>query len=82
VESDPEALANVVNWTMGGAKIPEEKSMSVGSEYSLVGSPAQASDQIAALSDAGTDGLCLTFMNCDRRVSQFFGEVLPLLEDT
>jgi alkanesulfonate monooxygenase SsuD/methylene tetrahydromethanopterin reductase-like flavin-dependent oxidoreductase (luciferase family) len=81
-EGDPEALTNVINWTMGGAQIPEEKRKTVGSGYPLIGSPAQVGAQIAALSDAGVDGLCMTFMNYERGLGQFVAEVLPLLESS
>ncbi|QDC39117.1 LLM class flavin-dependent oxidoreductase [Sphingobium fuliginis ATCC 27551] len=78
-EGDPEALANLIEWTMGGARIPEEKRKTVGSGYPLVGSPDRIADQIAMLSDAGVDGLCMTFMNYEQGLGQFIGTVLPLL---
>ena len=65
---------------MGGARIPAERQKTVGSSYPLVGSAEQVAERIVALSAAGIDGLCLTWMNYERGLPHFISEVLPLLE--
>jgi FMNH2-dependent dimethyl sulfone monooxygenase len=79
-EADVQARANCIEWTMGGAQIPVEKQKTVGSSYPLVGSAEQVAEKIVALSAAGIDGLCLTWMNYERGLPHFISEVLPLLE--
>lgn len=79
-EGDSAARDNVINWTMGGARIPEERRKTVGSGYPLIGSPEQVAEQMVALSAAGIDGLCLTWVNYERGLSFFVDEVLPRLE--
>ena len=86
VENDLEAQANSIDWFIGGSKAPpelRERMMRDGQRgvgCNLVGSPGQVAEQIAALSEAGVDGLCLTWNNFEQGVPQFIGEVLPLLE--
>ena len=81
-EGDPAARANAVAWTMSGAQMPperrkaREKREAVGGGFPLVGT----ADVIAALSDAGVDGLCLTWVNYERGLPQFIGEILPRLQ--
>ena len=78
-EGDSAARDNVINWTMGGARIPEERRKTVGSGYPLIGSPEQVAEQMAALSGAGVDGLCLTWVNYEHGFPFFASEVLPRL---
>jgi FMNH2-dependent dimethyl sulfone monooxygenase len=79
-EGDSAARDNVINWTMGGAHIPEERRKTVGSGYPLIGTPEQIAGQMAALSHEGVDGLCLTWVNYERGLPIFVDEILPLLE--
>lgn len=77
---DAGALSNVIEWSLGGAKIPEEKRKTLGQGYRLLGNPQQVAEQIDALSRAGVDGMCLTWLNYEKGVPFFIDQVLPLLE--
>ncbi|HLG89171.1 MAG TPA: LLM class flavin-dependent oxidoreductase [Alphaproteobacteria bacterium] len=85
-EGDQQAAANRSAWGLAGARVSAarqesmKKTGSIGGGYGLVGTPQQIADDIAALSEAGLDGLCLTWMNFERGLPQFIDEVLPLLE--
>jgi FMNH2-dependent dimethyl sulfone monooxygenase len=85
-EGDPEASANRSAWGLAGAKISEErqknlaKNLNVAGGFPLVGTAQKIADNIAGLSEAGINGLCLTWMNFERGVPQFIEEVLPLVE--
>jgi FMNH2-dependent dimethyl sulfone monooxygenase len=52
----------------------------VAGGFPLVGTAQKIADNIAGLSEAGINGLCLTWMNFERGVPQFIEEVLPLVE--
>lgn len=85
--ADEPAIGNSIEWTMGGAQMPDGQrrqlaqsmATTVGS-YPLIGSPQRIAEDIAALSAAGIDGLCLTWMNYDEGLPQFISDVMPLLE--
>ena len=85
-EGDPVASANRSAWGLAGAKIAPErekmmaKNLNVGGGFPLVGTAQQIANNIASLSEAGLDGLCLTWMNFERGVPLFIAEVMPLLE--
>ena len=85
-EGDPEASANRTNWGLAGAKVSPErqnmlaKNLNVAGGFPLVGTAQLIADNIAGLSDAGLNGLCLTWMNFERGVPRFIDEVMPLLE--
>jgi FMNH2-dependent dimethyl sulfone monooxygenase len=57
-----------------------ESSKEIGRGYPIVGTPRQVADEIHALSEAGIDGLCLTWFNYEAGMPYFIREVLPLLE--
>jgi dimethylsulfone monooxygenase len=85
-EADAQAVANNIEWAMGGTQMPEDhrralaKSMAItGGSYPLIGSAGSVADQIEQLSAAGVDGLCLTWMNYEDGLDQFSDNVLPLL---
>lgn len=46
----------------------------------LVGTPEFITDRLVRLSRAGIDGINLTFVNYEEGLSQWIGEVLPLME--
>jgi len=52
----------------------------IGRGYPIVGTPSQVADKIHALSEAGVDGLCVTWFNYEVGMPYFIREVLPLLE--
>lgn len=86
-QADDDAIRNCLDWTMGGTRMPDEQRRQLAQSmattfgsYPLVGSPARIAEQVAALSAAGIDGLCLTWMNYDEGLPYFISEVMPLLE--
>jgi alkanesulfonate monooxygenase SsuD/methylene tetrahydromethanopterin reductase-like flavin-dependent oxidoreductase (luciferase family) len=86
-EGDAKAMENFLEWIMGGSHMtPErrksliESSKEIGRGYPIVGTPRQVADEIHALSEAGIDGLCLTWFNYEAGMPYFIREVLPLLE--
>jgi len=86
-EGDAKAMENFLEWIMGGSHMsPErrksliESSKEIGRGYPIVGTPRQVADEIYALSEAGIDGLCLTWFNYEAGMPYFIREVLPLLE--
>ncbi|WP_223262584.1 LLM class flavin-dependent oxidoreductase [Sphingobium sp. SCG-1] len=84
---DGPAVENMVNAMMGGTGMsPEQKAnmtrqaaAHVGG-FPLVGSYQQVADEIASLSEAGVEGICLTWMDYERGLDIFIREVLPLME--
>ncbi len=84
-EADAAARSNQNEWVRGGSKMPEarQKMRAAGhglAGYPLIGAPQQIADEIIALSQAGIDGLCLSWVNFDHGVPQFIDQVVPLLE--
>ena len=85
-EGDPEASANRSAWGLAGAKIAPERAkllatnLNVAGGFPLVGTAQRIADNIAGLSEAGLDGLCLTWMNFERGLPRFIDEVMPLIE--
>ena len=86
-EGDVPAMENYLEWLMGGSHMtPErrksliESSKEIGRGYPIVGTPRQVADEIQALSEAGTDGICLTWFNYEAGLPYFIREVMPLLE--
>jgi dimethylsulfone monooxygenase len=85
-EGDPEASANRTAWGLAGEKPSQERQNtmkakgSVDGGLSLIGTPQQIADTIVKLSDAGIDGLCLSWFNFEKGLPIFIAEVLPLLE--
>lgn len=60
-------------------QLAQSMATTVGS-YPLIGSGRRIAEDIAALSEAGIDGLCLTWMNYDDGLPRFISEVMPQLE--
>jgi FMNH2-dependent dimethyl sulfone monooxygenase len=85
-EGDPEASANRSAWGLAGAKIAPErekllaKNLNVAGGFPLVGTAQMIADNIGGLSEAGLDGLCLTWMNFEHGLPRFIDDVMPLLE--
>ena len=85
-EGDPEASANRTAWGLAGKAPSKDRTESMKSKgnvdggLSLIGTPEQVAEQICALSEAGLDGLCLSWFNFERGLPIFIDRVLPLLE--
>jgi len=86
-EGDVKAQENFLDWILGGSHMSPERRKSlvdsakdIGRGYPIVGTPSQVADEIHALSEAGVDGLCLTWFNYEVGMPYFIREVLPLLE--
>lgn len=86
-EGDVKAQENFLDWILGGSHMSPERRKSlvdsakdVGRGYPIVGTPSQVADEIHALSEAGVDGLCVTWFNYEAGMPYFIREVLPLLE--
>jgi len=85
-EGDPAASANRIAWGLAGERPSQERKNtmktkgSVDGGLSLIGTPHQIADTICLLSEAGIDGLCLTWFNFEKGLPVFIDEVLPLLE--
>ncbi|TQM01784.1 LLM class flavin-dependent oxidoreductase [Pseudonocardia kunmingensis] len=84
---DDVAVRNAIEWTMGGARMPQEQHRqltkavaSTMAGYPLVGTPARIAEQLAELHAAGIDGVALTWMNYEAGIPRFIDEVLPILE--
>jgi alkanesulfonate monooxygenase SsuD/methylene tetrahydromethanopterin reductase-like flavin-dependent oxidoreductase (luciferase family) len=61
-----------------------EKRRLVGSSFNmqpLVGTPRHIAERVIALSQAGIDGLLLTFVNYQAELRRWISDVLPLLEE-
>ena len=87
VDADEVAVRNAVDWTMGGARMPEEQHRQLAAAvastmagYPLVGTPERIAGQLAQLQAAGIDGVALTMMNYEAGVPRVIDEVLPILE--
>ena len=85
-QADGEAIGNLLDWMGGGGKIPEERRHGLAKHlsayaggYPLVGSYSTVAEQIAGLSKAGIDGLCLAWMNYEKGLPEFIANVLPKL---
>jgi FMNH2-dependent dimethyl sulfone monooxygenase len=85
-EGDPEASANRTAWGLAG-KAPSTSRTetmktkgNVDGGLALIGTPREIADKICALSEAGIDGLCLSWFNFERGLPIFIDKVLPLLE--
>ncbi|MBP7337926.1 LLM class flavin-dependent oxidoreductase [Niveispirillum sp.] len=84
---DKEAVENFTKLMMGGTNMPDEQkavmlrhvAAHIGG-YPLVGSYQEIADKIGALAEAGVDGLCLTWMDHERGLPDFIGNILPLME--
>ncbi|CAB3733977.1 LLM class flavin-dependent oxidoreductase [Paraburkholderia rhynchosiae] len=48
--------------------------------FPLVGTPEMIADHLAMLSDAGMDGVCLSWLDYKAGIAQWNAEVMPLLE--
>lgn len=85
-EGDPEASANRTTWGLAGKAPSKDRTESMKSKgnvdggLSLIGTPEEVAEQIVALSEAGLDGLCLSWFNFERGLPIFIDKVLPLLE--
>jgi len=86
-EGDVKAQENFLDWILGGSHMSPERRKSlvdsakdIGRGYPIVGTPSQVADEIHALSEAGVDGLCVTWFNYEVGMPYFIREVLPLLE--
>ena len=86
LEGDPEASANRTAWGLAGKAPAKNRTDSMKSKgnvdggLSLIGTPEQVAEQICTLSEAGVDGLCLSWFNFERGLPIFIDKVLPLLE--
>jgi alkanesulfonate monooxygenase SsuD/methylene tetrahydromethanopterin reductase-like flavin-dependent oxidoreductase (luciferase family) len=87
IDADEVAVRNAIEWTMGGARMPEEQHRQLAKAvastmagYPLVGTPARIAEQLAQLHAAGIDGVALTWMNYEAGIPRFIDEVLPVLE--
>ena len=85
-EGDPSAAANRTAWGLAGERPSQDRKEtmkakgSVDGGLSLIGSPRQIADSIIAMSQAGIDGLCLSWFNFEKGLPIFIEQVLPLLE--
>ena len=82
-EGDAQADANRSAWGLGPPAIKGEPAKSKGivdGSLALVGTPLQVAQKIALLSEAGLDGLCLSWYNFERGLPIFIEKVMPLLE--
>jgi FMNH2-dependent dimethyl sulfone monooxygenase len=84
-EADEPAVQNCIDWTMSGAQMPPEvrqhmvRSVAATPGLPLVGSVATISEKIGALSDAGIDGLALTWVDYVDGLAAFAELVVPEL---
>ena len=84
-EADQPAVQNCIDWTMSGAQMPPEarrhlvRSVAATPGLPLVGSVATISEKIGALSDAGIDGLALTWVDYVDGLEAFAELVVPEL---
>ena len=84
---DVGAVENFTRLMMGGTAMPDEQRAAmlrhgaahIGG-FPLVGSYQDIAGKIAALSEAGVDGLCLTWMDSERGLPDFIANILPLME--
>ena len=85
-EGDPEASANRTAWGLAGARPSQARQETMKSKGSveggltLIGTPEQVADRICQLSEAGIDGLCLSWFNFESGLPFFIETVMPLLE--
>ncbi len=86
LEGDPEASANRTAWGLAGARPSQTQKDTMKTKgtveggLSLVGTPEQIANTICELSEAGIDGLCLSWFNFEKGLPLFINEVMPLLE--
>jgi alkanesulfonate monooxygenase SsuD/methylene tetrahydromethanopterin reductase-like flavin-dependent oxidoreductase (luciferase family) len=84
-EADEPAVQNCIDWTMSGAQMPPEvrqhlvRSVAATPGLPLVGSAATIAEKIGALSDAGIDGLALTWVDYVDGLEAFAELVVPEL---
>jgi FMNH2-dependent dimethyl sulfone monooxygenase len=84
-EADNAAVQNCIDWTMGGAQMPPEirrhmsRSVAATPGLPLVGSAARITESIGALSDAGIDGIALTWVDYVEGLEAFAELVVPEL---
>jgi len=85
-EADEPAVQNCIDWTMSGAQMPPEvrqhlvRSVAATPGLPLVGSVATITEKIGALSDAGIDGLALTWVDYVDGLEAFAELVVPELQ--
>jgi dimethylsulfone monooxygenase len=85
-EGDQAASANRTAWGLAGERPSQERKDtmkakgSVDGGLSLIGTPEQIAKTIIQLSEAGIDGLCLSWFNFEKGLPVFIEHVLPLLE--
>ncbi|MDN5914481.1 MAG: LLM class flavin-dependent oxidoreductase [Pseudonocardia sp.] len=87
IDADEVAVRNAIDWTMGGAHMPQEQHRQLAGAvastmagYPLIGTPERIAEQLAQLSAAGIDGAALTMMNYEAGVPRFIEQVMPVLE--
>lgn len=86
VDADVPAVQNAIDWTMGAHMDPKARAAMVPAlastmaGYPLIGSAETISAEMGRLAEAGIDGICHTFMNYEKSLPRFIGEVLPLME--
>ncbi len=86
-EGDPEASANRIAWGLAGKAPPKARTDTMKAKgnvdggLALIGTPREIADSICLLSDAGIDGLCLSWFSFEKGLPLFIDKVLPLLED-
>jgi FMNH2-dependent dimethyl sulfone monooxygenase len=86
-EMDVGAVENFARLMMGGTAMSDDQKATmlrhvaahIGG-FPLVGSYQDIADQIGLLSEAGVDGLCLTWMDYERGLPDFIANILPLME--
>jgi alkanesulfonate monooxygenase SsuD/methylene tetrahydromethanopterin reductase-like flavin-dependent oxidoreductase (luciferase family) len=84
---DVRAVENFTRLMMSGSAMPDDQRAAMLQHlaahmggFPLVGSYQDIADRIAMLSEAGVDGLCLTWMDYERGLPDFIANILPLME--
>ena len=86
-EGDPEAAANRTAWGLAGKAPAKQRTDTMKAKgnvdggLALIGTPEQVARDICLLSEAGVDGLCLSWFNFEKGLPLFIDKVLPLLEE-
>lgn len=86
-EMDAGAVENFTRLMMGGTAMSDDQRATMLQHvaahiggFPLVGSYQDIVDKIGMLSEAGVDGLCLTWMNYEHGLTDFIENILPLME--
>ena len=85
---DAEALDSLMrtisvenNIPMDSERLAFQRSrMAIGAGYPLIGTAQHIADDLVAISQAGIDGVIMTWVNYIDGIQRFVSEVLPLLE--